>query len=49
MGCKEEMEKFMSWIEVKLMPVAFKMSNQRHMRAIRQGIVASLPKTVLED
>lgn len=47
MGCKEEMEKFMSWIEVKLMPVAFKMSNQRHMRAIRQGIVATLPLTIV--
>ncbi|MBS5938471.1 PTS sugar transporter subunit IIC [Clostridium sartagoforme] len=41
------MEKFMSWIEVKLMPVAFKMSNQRHMRAIRQGIVATLPLTIV--
>lgn len=37
----------MSWIEVKLMPVAFKMSNQRHMRAIRQGIVATLPLTIV--
>ena len=47
MGCKEEMEKLMSWIEVKLMPIAFKMSNQRHMRAIRQGIVATLPLTIV--
>lgn len=37
----------MSWIEVNLMPVAFKMSNQRHMRAIRQGIVATLPLTIV--
>lgn len=29
------------------MPVAFKMSNQRHMRAIRQGIVATLPLTIV--
>ncbi|WP_156625836.1 PTS sugar transporter subunit IIC [Clostridium tertium] len=41
------MEKFMGWIEAKLMPVAFKMSNQRHMRAIRQGIVATLPLTIV--
>lgn len=41
------MNKFMSMIEVKLMPVAFKISNQRHMRAIRQGIVATLPLTIV--
>lgn len=29
------------------MPIAFKMSNQRHMRAIRQGIVATLPLTIV--
>lgn len=29
------------------MPVAFKMSNQRHMRSIRQGIVATLPLTIV--
>lgn len=41
------MEKFMNWIEAKLMPIAFKLSNQRHMRAIRQGIVATLPLTIV--
>lgn len=41
------MNHFMSFIEAKLMPVAFKISNQRHMRAIRQGIVATLPLTIV--
>lgn len=41
------MEKLLSWIEDKLMPIAFKLSNQRHMRSIRKGIVATLPLTIV--
>lgn len=41
------MEKFMKMIEKKLMPVAFKLSQQRHMRAIRSGIIATLPLTIV--
>lgn len=41
------MEKFMQMIEEKLMPVAHKLSQQRHMRAVRTGIVATLPLTIV--
>ncbi|MGL5150888.1 MAG: PTS sugar transporter subunit IIC [Clostridium sp.] len=41
------MEKLLTWIEAKLMPIAFKLSNQRHMSAIRKGIVATLPLTIV--
>lgn len=41
------MEKLMSWIEEKLSPIAYKISSQRHMRAIRQGIIATLPLTIV--
>ena len=41
------MEKFMKMIEEKLMPVALKISGQRHMQAVRQGVVATLPLTIV--
>jgi len=41
------MEKFMSVIEQKLMPIALKVSGQRHMQAVRQGIIATLPLTIV--
>lgn len=41
------MENFMSMIEVKLMPIAQKISGQRHMQAVRQGIIATLPLTIV--
>lgn len=41
------MEKFMIMIENKLMPVALKISGQRHMQAVRQGVVATLPLTIV--
>lgn len=41
------MEKFASFLERKIMPVAAKISNQRHMRAVRAGIIATLPLTIV--
>lgn len=41
------MEKLLGIIEEKLMPIAFKLSNQRHMRSVRKGIVATLPLTIV--
>lgn len=41
------MDKIMLWIEQKLSPIAFKISSQRHMRAIRQGLIATLPLTIV--
>ena len=37
----------MKMIEEKLMPVALKISGQRHMQAVRQGVVATLPLTIV--
>ena len=41
------MEKFMKLIEQKLMPVALKVSGQRHMQAVRQGVMSTLPLTIV--
>lgn len=41
------MEKIMTWIEQKLSPIAYKISSQRHMRSIRQGLIATLPLTIV--
>ncbi|NLW15452.1 MAG: PTS sugar transporter subunit IIC [Erysipelothrix sp.] len=41
------MEKLMNFLEVKMMPTATKISGQRHMQAIRSGIVATLPLTIV--
>lgn len=41
------MEKIFGWIEAKLMPMAIKLSNQRHMRSIRNGIISTLPLTIV--
>ena len=43
------MGKLFTVIEEKLMPIAMKISGQRHMRAIRTGIISTLPLTVLLD
>lgn len=36
------MEKFLNWIETKFMPPMAKLSEQRHLRAIRDGIISTL-------
>lgn len=36
------MEKFLQWIEEKLMPPMAKLAEQRHLRAIRDGIISTL-------
>ena len=41
------MEKLMSWLDVHVVPFASKLSSQRHLRAIRGGIVSTLPLTIV--
>ena len=37
------MDKFTKTLEEKLMPIAAKVANQRHLAAIRDGIIITLP------
>lgn len=41
------MNGFVGVIEHKIMPFANKMGNQRHMVAIRKGIIATMPLTIV--
>lgn len=41
------MENFMRMLEEKLMPIANKISNQRHMAAIRKGIISTMPLIIV--
>lgn len=41
------MSKFTSFLEEKLVPVGVKLSSQRHLRAVRDGMVAATPLTLL--
>lgn len=41
------MKKFMEILEEKLMPIGNKMSNQRHMAAIRKGIISTMPLIIV--
>lgn len=41
------MDKFIKFIEQKLMPLANTLGTQRHMLAIRKGIIATLPLTIV--
>lgn len=41
------MKKFFEWIERVLMPPMAKLSEQRHLRAIRDGIVSTLPLIIV--
>ncbi len=41
------MDGFVGFIEEKLMPIANKLGTQRHMLAIRKGIIATLPLTIV--
>lgn len=41
------MEKFFAWVERVLMPPMAKLSEQRHLRAIRDGIVSTLPLLIV--
>lgn len=41
------MESLMRSLEVKIMPMAQKVSGQRHMQAIRKGVVATMPLTIV--
>ena len=37
------MDKFAAVLEAKLMPVAAKIANQRHLQAVRDGIIITIP------
>lgn len=39
--------KFMSFLENKLMPVAGRLAGQRHLLAVRDGVVATMPLTII--
>lgn len=41
------MEKLMFWLDKTIVPFATKLSSQRHLRAIRGGIVSTLPLTIV--
>lgn len=41
------MNKFVSYLEEKVMPVANKVGNQRHMTAIRKGLIATMPLIIV--
>lgn len=41
------MDKFVGIIEQKIMPVANRIGTQRHMTAIRKGIIATMPLTIV--
>lgn len=41
------MDKFVGLIEQKIMPVANRIGTQRHMTAIRKGIIATMPLTIV--
>lgn len=41
------MDNFVSFLEAKVLPVANKIGQQRHMTAIRKGIIATLPLTIV--
>lgn len=42
-----ENNKFMWFLEEKLMPMATKLSNQRHLKAIRDGLMSVIPLTII--
>lgn len=41
------MEKFVGVIEAKIMPAANRLGSQRHMTAIRKGVIATMPLTIV--
>ena len=43
------MDKFTQFLEEKLMPVAVKVANQRHLAAIKDGMVITLPFICIFD
>ncbi|KRK81546.1 cellobiose PTS, EIIC [Companilactobacillus bobalius DSM 19674] len=42
-----EMDNLVSFLNAKILPFANKMGNQRHMTAIRKGIISTLPLTIV--
>lgn len=44
---EQPMDKIMNFVENKIMPPMLKVSNQRHLSAIRDGLIATIPITVI--
>lgn len=42
-----EMDNFVNFLNIKILPFANKMGTQRHMTAIRKGIISTLPLTIV--
>ncbi len=41
------MNKFFNWLEKYLLPPMTKLSEQRHLKAIRDGIVSTIPLIII--
>lgn len=41
------MNNFVNFLETNILPIANKFGQQRHMTAIRKGIIATLPLTIV--
>ncbi len=41
------MDNFINMLNAKVLPVANKIGTQRHMTAIRKGIISTLPLTIV--
>lgn len=41
------MEKFLKWLEKKFMPPMTKLSEQRHLKAVRDGVISTLPLIIV--
>lgn len=41
------MEKFLKWLEEKFMPPMAKLAEQRHLRAVRDGVISTLPLIIV--
>ncbi|WP_091498973.1 PTS sugar transporter subunit IIC [Amphibacillus marinus] len=41
------MEKFLQWLEEKFMPPMARLAEQRHLRAVRDGVISTLPLIII--
>src|SRR5699024_6709672 len=44
---ESKMNRFISYLENYFMPIAAKMANQRHLKAIRDGIITTMPLMII--
>src|SRR5690625_2592533 len=43
----DQSNKFIQFLEQKLMPIASKMSKQRHLKAVTDGLLSTIPLTII--